>query len=113
MAVPKKRTGARAQATRRANWKATKVETTTCSTCGEPALTHTVCTACGNYKGEPVKLKDKAAKAAEVKPAKKAAAKKATKKVEEVKEAPVETVEETKVEAVVEETKEDEKSVEE
>ena len=62
MAVPKKRTGHSSQGKRRANWKATKPETTICSNCGEPALTHTVCTACGFYKGEPVSLKDKAAK---------------------------------------------------
>ena len=59
MAVPKKRTGHSAQGKRRANWKATKPETTICSNCGEPVLTHTVCTACGYYKGEPVSLKDK------------------------------------------------------
>ncbi len=100
MAVPKKRTGHSAQGKRRANWKATKVETTVCPTCGQPALTHTVCTACGNYKGEPVRLKDKAAKAVEAKPAKKTT-KKA--KVEEVKTEEVVEVVET-VEAVVEET---------
>ena len=59
MAVPKKRTGKSAQAKRRANWKATKPETTICSNCGQPVLAHTVCTACGFYKGKPVSLKDK------------------------------------------------------
>ncbi len=54
MAVPKKRTGKAAQAHRRANWKATKVETTTCSNCGDTALTHTVCMSCGHYKGKEV-----------------------------------------------------------
>lgn len=100
MAVPKKRTGHSSQGKRRANWKATKPETTICSNCGEPALTHTVCTACGFYKGEPVSLKDKAAKE-EVKEVKKAPKKKAaakTKKSEtKVEETPV--VEETKEEA--------------
>lgn len=104
MAVPKKRTGHSAQGKRRANWKATKPETTICSNCGEPVLTHTVCTACGHYKGEPVSLKDK--KTVEVKEEKKPA-KKSTKKSakkEEVK------VEEAKVEeAVAEEVKEEEK----
>lgn len=104
MAVPKKRTGHSAQGKRRANWKATKPETTICSNCGEPVLTHTVCTACGHYKGEPVSLKDKKV---EVKEEKKAT-KKSTKKVakEEV------AVEETKVEETVVEEKE-EKSTEE
>ena len=49
MAVPKKRTGASAQAKRRANWKATVPETTTCRQCGATKLTHTVCTECGYY----------------------------------------------------------------
>ena len=96
MAVPKKRTGHAAQGSRRANWKATKPETTKCPNCGETVLTHTVCTACGTYKGQPVKLADKAAAAAPAeKPAKKStkkAAKKAEEKVEEVKAE--ETVEE-------------------
>ena len=52
MAVPKKRTGASAQGHRRSNWKATVPETTTCPNCGELVLTHTVCTACGQYKGK-------------------------------------------------------------
>ena len=98
MAVPKKRTGKSAQAKRRANWKATKPETTVCSNCGQPVLAHTVCTACGYYKGQPVRLKDKAAAAAEVK--------KPVKKAKSIKaEAPVEA-EETKVEETVVETAE-------
>ncbi len=112
MAVPKKRTGHSAQGKRRANWKATKPETTICSNCGEPVLTHTVCTACGHYKGEPVSLKDKKVEVKEEKKTAKKATKKSTKKaeakVEEVKE---EAVEETS-EEVKEEEKED-KSVEE
>ena len=104
MAVPKKRTGHSAQGKRRANWKATKPETTICSNCGEPALTHTVCTACGHYKGEPVSLKDKKVEVKEEKKATKKSTKKAAK--EEV------AVEETKVEETVVEEKE-EKSTEE
>ena len=96
MAVPKKRTGHSAQGSRRANWKATKPETTKCPNCGATVLTHTVCTECGTYKGQHVKLADKAAAAAPAeKPAKKStkkAAKKAEEKVEEVKAE--ETVEE-------------------
>ncbi len=57
MAVPKKRTGHSAQGHRRSNWKATKPEVTKCSNCGEIALTHTVCTACGYYKGKAVSIK--------------------------------------------------------
>lgn len=117
MAVPKKRTGASAQGHRRSNWKASKPETTKCSNCGELVLTHTVCTACGYYKGKAVSIKspdyvaDDAKKAVKKAPAKKVAAKKAAAKVEETKVEEkveevkaVETVEETveTVEAVVE-----------
>jgi len=109
MAVPKKRTGHSAQGSRRANWKATKPETTKCPNCGETVLAHTVCTACGTYKGQPVKLADKAAAAAASAPAKKTAkksAKKAAPKTEEPK------VEEAKVEEVKEEAKAEEKTEE-
>ncbi len=92
MAVPKKRTGHSAQGHRRSNWKATTPETTKCSNCGALVLTHTVCTACGYYKGKPVSLKDAVETVEEVKEVKKSA-----KKVEVKEEAPV-------VEAVVEET---------
>ncbi len=104
MAVPKKRTGASAQGHRRSNWKATVPETTTCPNCGELVLTHTVCTACGQYKGKVVSRKaegfvEDAAVAAPkktAKTAKKAPAKKTKKAAaaEEVK------AEETKVEEV-------------
>ena len=112
MAVPKKRTGHSAQGKRRSNWKATKPTLTTCPNCGQAVLAHTVCTACGTYKGKPVRLKDQAAAAAaEVKEAKKP--RKSTKKAkaeeapkaEEVKEA--EVVEETKAEETKEEVSED------
>ena len=100
MAVPKKRTGHSAQGSRRANWKATKPETTKCPNCGATVLTHTVCTECGTYKGQSVKLADKAAAAAPAeKPAKKST-KKAAKKVEE-------KVEEVKAEETVEEKTEE------
>ena len=97
MAVPKKRTGHSAQGKRRANWKATKPETTICSNCGEPVLAHTVCTACGHYKGEPVSLKDKKVEVKEEKKTAKKSAKKAAEKVEETK------AEETVVEETVSE----------
>ena len=87
MAVPKKRTGHSAQGSRRANWKATKPETTKCPNCGATVLAHTVCTECGTYKGQPVKLADKAAAAVPTKKAtKKASPKKVTKKAEETAE---------------------------
>lgn len=112
MAVPKKRTGHSAQGKRRSNWKATKPTLTTCPNCGQAVLAHTVCTACGTYKGKPVRLKDQAA-AAEVKEEKKT--KKSTKKAkveeapkaEEVKAEAVKEVVETKAEEVKEETTED------
>ena len=110
MAVPKKRTGHSAQGSRRANWKATKPETTKCPNCGATVLTHTVCTECGTYKGQPVKLADKAAAAAATKPAKKTAAKKtsSTKKASAKKaEQPAEVVEDTKAEEVQEENPEE------
>ena len=95
MAVPKKRTGHSAQGHRRSNWKATKPATTKCPKCGETQLTHTVCTACGYYKGKAVSIKspDYVETAVETK---KAAKKAAPKKAEKV------VVEETKVEEVVE-----------
>lgn len=98
MAVPKKRTGHSAQGKRRANWKATKPETTICSNCGEPVLTHTVCTACGHYKGEPVSLKDKKVEVKEEKKATKKSTKKAAKEEVAVEETVVEEKEEKSTE---------------
>ena len=115
MAVPKKRTGHSAQGHRRSNWKATRPTTTKCPNCGATVLTHTVCTECGTYKGQPVRLKDKAAapKAAVDAPKKSAKKEKIEKveKVEEVKEVKTEEVkaEEPKAEEVkTEETSETE-----
>lgn len=112
MAVPKKRTGHSAQGSRRSNWKATKPTTTKCPNCGETVLTHTVCTACGTYKGQPVKLADKAAAAATA-PAKKTA-KKSTKKAAPKVEAKKveETAEEVKAEEVKTEEAKEEKTEE-
>lgn len=106
MAVPKKRTGHSAQGKRRSNWKATKPTTTKCPNCGAVALAHTVCTACGTYKGKVVSRKSEGFSEevkAEVKEEKKA--KKSTKKAK-VEETPA--VEETKTEETVEEVKETE-----
>ena len=89
MAVPKKRTGHSAQGHRRSNWKATKPETTKCPNCGATVLTHTVCTACGTYKGKPVSLKDR--NEVVVKEEKKAT-KKSTKQAEVVEEVKAEEV---------------------
>ena len=101
MAVPKKRTGHSAQGKRRSNWKAAKPELTT-------ALTHTVCTACGTYKGKVVSKKaegyveEAKEEVKEVKKAKKSAKKeeaapevevKAEEKAEVVEEASEETPE--------------------
>lgn len=109
MAVPKKRTGASAQGHRRSNWKATVPETTTCPNCGELVLTHTVCTACGQYKGKVVSRKAegfvedaKAEAPKKAAKAKKAPAKKTKKAAEES------AVEETKVEEVKAEEKAEE-----
>lgn len=116
MAVPKKRTGHSAQGSRRANWKATKPETTKCPNCGATVLTHTVCTACGTYKGQPVKLADKASAAVVTEPAKKPAKKTSTKKTtsKSTKAKKSTPVEETKVEEVkTEEVKAEETTVEE
>ena len=108
MAVPKKRVGHSAQGHRRSNWKATVPETTTCKNCGELALTHTVCSACGYYKGKAVSIKadDYVETTVEEKPKK--APKKATKKAEKVEK--VEITEEVVVEetVVAEEAKETE-----
>ena len=102
MAVPKKRTGHSAQGKRRSNWKATKPTTTKCPNCGAVALAHTVCTACGQYKGKVVSRKAEGfVEEAEVKEAKKAP-KKSTKKTAKVEETKVEEV----VEEVVEATEE-------
>ena len=110
MAVPKKRTGASAQGHRRANWKGSVPETTTCKNCNAIIPTHTVCPECGFYKGKLVSIKGQAEVAPvveekEEKPAKKAT-KKSTKKAEKVEETVAETVEETKEAEVVEKVEE-------
>ena len=54
MAVPKKR---RSKAKRRINhatWKIEPKNLSTCSNCGEPYVSHTVCSTCGFYDGKKV-----------------------------------------------------------
>ena len=100
MAVPKKRTGHSAQGKRRSNWKATKPTTTKCPNCVAVALAHSVCTACGQYKGKVVSRKAEGfVEATEVKEAKKAP-KKSTKKAAKVEETKAEEVVETPVEEI-------------
>jgi len=118
MAVPKKRTGHSAQGKRRSNWKATKPAITKCPNCGATVLAHTVCTACGTYKGKPVSLKDqKAAQAEEVKEVKETkeakeikkprkTTKKAETKAKGTKAEKAEKVEEVKAEEAPAETEE-------
>ena len=110
MAVPKKRTGHSAQGHRRSNWKANKPETTKCPNCGATVLTHTVCTECGTYKGQPVSLKDRnvAVEAKEDKKVAKKAEKEAKKeeKSQEKAEKKAEKAEAKAEEAEVKETEE-------
>lgn len=100
MAVPKKRTGHSAQGKRRSNWKATKPTLTTCPNCGAKVLAHTVCTACGQYKGKVVSRKAEGFSEETVKKVEET--KKTTKKVSKSKKA--EKVEETKVTEEIKET---------
>ena len=109
MAVPKKRTGHSAQGKRRSNWKATKPTLTTCPNCGQAVLAHTVCTACGTYKGKLVSKKGvveaPVEEVKEVKETKKP--RKSTKKAKAAEVAETPAVEETKVEEVKDEAKEE------
>lgn len=105
MAVPKKRTGHSAQGHRRSNWKATKPETTKCQNCGALVLTHTVCTACGYYKGKVVSIKSPDyVEGAEVKKSTKKTAPKKAETSAKKKDAEVKT-ESLAAETVVEEVK--------
>ncbi len=107
MAVPKKRVGHSAQGHRRSNWKATVPETTTCKNCGELALTHTVCTACGYYKGKPVSIKAEGFVETVVEEKPKKTTKKSTKKAaEKVEETTVVATEEVSEEPKEEKTEE-------
>ena len=104
MAVPKKRTGHSAQGKRRSNWKATKPTLTKCPNCGQAVLAHTVCTACGTYKGKTVSKKGVAEVVEEVKEVKTEEVKEAKKPRKSTKKAKAEApaAEETKAEEVKE-----------
>jgi large subunit ribosomal protein L32 len=55
VAVPKRRTTASKRDMRRANHdKVTPVQLVKCEHCGEAALPHRACGACGHYKGRKV-----------------------------------------------------------
>ncbi|MBR1908528.1 50S ribosomal protein L32 [bacterium] len=110
MAVPKKRTGASAQAKRRANWKAIKPTTTTCKNCGATVLTHTVCTECGYYKGKAVSIKSPdyvESAVEEKKTAKKSSTKKSTSKKAKKEEVVIEETTAAETDVKAEETVEE------
>ena len=55
MGVPKKRTSKMRRNRRRsANFKVERVAVSTCPNCKEPILPHTMCKACGHYRGREV-----------------------------------------------------------
>jgi large subunit ribosomal protein L32 len=51
VAVPKRKMSRSNTRSRRANWKATAVATTTCPQCKAPTQPHQACPSCGTYKG--------------------------------------------------------------
>ena len=54
MANPKSRHSRTRRDQRRANWKGAAPNTVKCPDCGEPKLSHAVCSSCGTYKGRKV-----------------------------------------------------------
>jgi len=54
MALPKRRSSHAKVRTRRQQWRAEKVTTTTCAHCGKVILPHRACTNCGYYNGRQV-----------------------------------------------------------
>jgi large subunit ribosomal protein L32 len=54
VAVPKRKMSRSNTRSRRANWKATVVQTEACSHCKSPKLPHTACSVCGTYNGRQV-----------------------------------------------------------
>lgn len=51
MALPKYKTSRANTHSRRANWKASAVQTVTCTNCGQPTLSHVACPSCGFFRG--------------------------------------------------------------
>ncbi len=58
MAVPKRRHSNTRTNKRRAHDAITLPNPSACPQCGEPKMPHTVCPACGTYKGRQVASKD-------------------------------------------------------
>ncbi len=54
MAVPKKKTTKAKRDQRRAHWKVTMPEVSTCPNCQAEVRPHHVCTACGEYQGRQI-----------------------------------------------------------
>jgi large subunit ribosomal protein L32 len=54
MALPKRRKSHARVRTRRANWKATPITTTTCPHCSVTIRPHRLCTSCGYYNGRQI-----------------------------------------------------------
>ena len=51
MALPKYKTSRANTHSRRANWKASAVQTVTCPNCGSEAFPHMACPSCGTFRG--------------------------------------------------------------
>ena len=51
MALPKYKTSRANTHSRRANWKASAVQTVTCPNCGSQAFPHMACPSCGTFRG--------------------------------------------------------------
>ena len=54
MALPKRRKSHARVRTKRAQWKAAKITTTTCPHCSATILPHRACASCGYYNGRQV-----------------------------------------------------------
>ena len=54
MALPKRRKSHARVRTRRQQWRAVKITTTTCPHCAAVIVPHRVCTSCGYYNGRQI-----------------------------------------------------------
>lgn len=54
MAVPKKKTTKSARNQRRSHHALKKLTLSVCSSCGAPVRPHTICKACGSYRGRKI-----------------------------------------------------------